>query len=229
MTETLSQERIADLWPETVARFESVGRAVELPAEFASRPSHNGKTRLEACEYTLGEMGTARMVRILGTASEIVNTLIFPGRPDRMPTFVAELLVFGGVPRMAFVDLQTPGLAPDRIETVRTATMELARKYPLPADVPPPEWATDHSTGGYCYGRPNDKSYISILKRAYTDYLSLWWSMRDGCRDCAKESARDELQKYKRHHVSSVPSGEFMGKLFGDEWASRFLEDWLYR
>lgn len=229
MTATHTEERIADLWPETVARFESVGRKVGMPAEFASRLSHNGKTRLEACEFALSGMGAARTVRILGTASEIVNTMIFPENPERMPLFVAELLVFGGVPRMAFVDLQTPGLAPDRLDIVRAATTELARRYPLPADVPPPEWATHYSTGGYCYGRPNDKTYIPVLKRAYTDYLTLWLSMQDGCRGRANESARDELANYKRHHVSSVPSGEFMGKLFGDEWAARFLEDWLYR
>jgi len=224
-----TQERIADLWPESVARFESVGRAVEVPAEFAERVSHNGKTRLEACEYTLGEVGTARMVRILGTASEIVNTMIFPEHPDRMPLFAAELLVFGGVPRLAFVDLQTPGLAPDRLETIRSATTELAARYPLPADAGPPEWATHYSTGGYCYGRPGSRSYIPTLKKAYADYLKLWLTTQDGCQKHANESAREELLKYKRHHVSNSPGCEFMGKLFGDEWAARFLEDWLYR
>jgi hypothetical protein len=197
---------------------------------------HNGECR--SGEFHNGErrIGECRIVRIEGPNAEIVNTMIFPDRPESLPVFAAELLVFGGVPRLAFVDLQVPGMAGGRRDEVAARTRGQAVGFAhLPCDQTAPDWAVHWSTGGYVFTRPNDTAFAGDLLLLYGRYLDLWVDLAaDACGRSGGDGRPDpaaaaELEHYKRSHVRHSPGTAFLTKLFGAEWTGRFLNGFLYR
>jgi hypothetical protein len=228
-----SDRAFAGLWESTRATLGRLGlRERAVPAEFAD--ADHGRTRLAAACWAIGSpeapVAECRIVRILGAASDIVNTMIFPHRPDRLPVFAAELLAFGGVPRLAFLDLQAPGLAAERAAKVGVvARVARAGFSELSSDVDAPAWAVAFSPGGFLFARPNRPDAGPQLVRAYNAYLAAWLALADRPATGAPEAgAAQELRRYQREHITHSPGRAFLGKLFGEVWAERFLNDFLY-
>lgn len=209
-------------------------REEPLPKEFASASAKDGRLILRAWRWRLGSGSPGdecRLVCIRGESSTIVNTLIFPHRPEEVPVFVAELMVFGGRPRLAFVDLQTPGLTGDRRVQIAERCRELAAAYAhLPAEEAVPAWAAEHSTGGYVFTRPRGGSGGEAWGAVYRDYLDLWVACADVTAGGAADTrAAAELAAYKSQHLAHWPGTDYLARLFGAEWTGRFLNSFLYR
>lgn len=222
---------------ETLVQLKPLGvimRPVPNDLAHAEGAAHN---RLVAESHIVGAasdpLGECRIVRISGRNSEIVNTMLFPRRPARLPVFAAELLVFGGVPRLAFIDLQTPGLSPER----RAAVAELTRRPAawfagLPRDEAPPDWAVKDSAGGYVFTRPGHVRHAEALVEAYRAYLGLWTKLAQSDAVLSPpppDAAADEaLARYKRNHVEHSPGTTYLERIFGGDWTRRFLNRFLY-
>lgn len=229
---------LGPLWEDTRRRLAPLGVVdLPIPADLAASSGLSGKMSLRAACWGIGpRLAECRIVRIEGPNAEIVNTMIFPDRPEALPVFAAELLVFGGVPRLAFVDLQVPGLADRRRDDVAVRTRRLAVDFAhLPCDQTAPDWAVHWSAGGYVFTRPNDTAFAEDLLLLYGRYLDLWVDLAAGAcggpgeTRCADPAAVAELQHYKRSHVEHSPGTAFLTKLFGAEWTGRFLNGFLYR
>ncbi|MBY0522991.1 MAG: hypothetical protein K2R98_06315 [Gemmataceae bacterium] len=208
-----------------------------LPEGLAEAVAGGGRTQLSATCWLLGTesnpLGECRIVRIVGSSSEIVNTMIFPRRPECLPTFVAELLVFGGCPRVAFVDVQVPGVGRERKREVAKRTMALAARHAhLHAEREAPGWSVEFSAGGHVFTRPGQRATTHDLQALYDDYLRCWCDLTAGRAPSpgpADPAAADELARFKQHHVEQSPVREFLAKVFGADWAYRFLHQFLYR
>lgn len=232
MTATLEPSRpFAALWDATRARLEPLG-LTDAPPD-PGLAARGGRMRLTAARWLVGPaerpVADCRIVRILGAAAEIVNAMIFPTDPARLPVFASELLAFGGRPRLTFLDLQTPGLAADLRPLVAERTRAVSERFAdLPRDPEPPGWAVAHSPGGHLFTRTDDPEHAPALGEAFAAYLGAWADLAaeavvapDACRLAA-------LSEYKREHVAHSPGKVFLGKVFGDEWTERFLNEFLY-
>jgi hypothetical protein len=221
----------AALWALTRARLAPLGLTDgPLDPEFAAR---SGRMRLTAARWMVGptDRPTAecRIVRILGAAAEIVNAMIFPAIPARLPVFAAELLAFGGRPRLTFLDLQAPGLEPGVRADVAAATRAASADFAgMPRDPKPPGWAVAHSPGGYLFTRTDDPAHAPALGAAYRTYLDVWIDLAGRVADAGGAGGADALAAYKREHVAHSPGKAFLGKVFGDDWTDRFLNQFLY-
>lgn len=239
MIRTLGPVRFLEaIEPRTWALLHDLGLTPEpLPAMFASATAASGRTHLAACRWRIGPpagpLADGRLVRIQGVSSEIVNTMIFPAAPEEVPVFAAELLVFGGCPRLVFIDLQVPGLATERCAQVAALTRELTQRYAhLPGREQPPTWAIDYSTGGYFFARPDRRSATDELLELYAEYLQAWRDVAASARPQAGPAAfaaARALREYKQRHLEHSPGRDFLAKVFGADWAYRFLHGFLYQ
>lgn len=220
------------LWPATWKVLARLGvREGELPAELASATGSGGRIRLQAARWQVERHGECRMVAIHGTNMEVLNTMLFPTYPGRLPLFAAELLVIGGQPRLAFVDLQTPGMVvePRRhiVDVTRTIVRRLAA---LPVSRLPPTWAMASSSGYPFFVEHLDPNHFPMIQEAYLRYLEAWLetAMQQSTDDAIDPAACEALQEYKRHHVAHSPGRGFLEKLFTPAWTERFLTQFLY-
>ncbi len=210
---------------------------VEVPAQFQSRQSANGKFQLiSRCWHLAAGSGTectARMVTIQGSRTEIVNTWIFPSDPSLHPVFAAEIIAVAPLTRVAFIDIQGPALNPPTREQVTVQTSFLRRNFnDLMCSEAPPAWATDESLGNYIYARDANEQqkpkicscYLAFLS-SYLNILKNWDSETPLSR--SSERAVQELQAYQHHHQENSPGQKFLANLFGADWTNAFLTEFL--
>ena len=191
-----------------------------LPAELAQAQAAHLSLQAYCWQNALAEV---RLVRIRGKAASIFNCLIFPHCPERSPVFVAELLATGGQLRLAFVDVQTPGMLNTRPilqQTARLAQRHAAMNHPEPA----PRWAMTYSSGSPLYLRPTTQRELPMTD-LYSDYLRVWSEFAQPQPPCSSP----ELQAFKEHHLLESPVSEYLSSVFGSNWVSRFLIEFLYR
>jgi hypothetical protein len=197
-------------------RFQQVG----LEAEFARMESP--RMTLEASQWE-GSLAEARLVRIRGKSASIFNCLLFPRCAKLAPVFVAELLATGGQLRLAFVDVQTPGLL--EVQPLRAKTTELARRFgALNHPDPAPRWAMEYSSGSPAYLRPTTPMEIPMTE-LYSDYLRVWSELTQPSAPCCSP----EVEAFKEHHRTESPVSEYLSRVFGESWTCRFLNGFLYR
>jgi len=226
--------RLAELRPLTRCRLESLGvRDLDLPADLAEAVGSGGQ-ELRAGHWSVGSpvVAECRTVVITGSSSAIFNALVFPRFPALLPVLVAELLVLGNQPRLAFVDLQDGGLAEQQRVRVVVRAQEIARRHRhLPRDSQVPAWAIRFSTGAYTYTRPEQASPLEEWLTMYTQYLDAWidlaqaWHAAPESGDALLENLRD----FKSDHLAHWPGKDYLAKLFGAAWTDRFLNLFLYR
>ena len=243
---------IADRFPFQTLKQQTLNRLEQIRANrkpmansISEKESKNGKFTLTAEAWSIESkdsngqprsIASLRMVYIRGQKNEIINTWIFPNRPDVLPVFAAELISVGGVTRVAFVDIQTPVMTGDTIDEVTHLTAPLATRFAcLPCNEKAPEWATIASPGNFTYSRQANTDWTSTIQECYLSYLDAYLKAY-ATGTTAKNSARlpedrrvtDELQAYQKHHMESSPGKKFLGNLFGVEWTNSFLTDFLF-
>ena len=225
-------------WRATRRLLEPLGLARwPLAADLATSPDGvGGRVRLRACRWRVGPaerpVAECRAVHIAGPACDIVNVLIFPRDPGRVPVFTAELLAFGGRGRLVFLDLQIPGLSDAPRAGVAAATAALATRYRLPRDPAPPAWAAESSTGGHLFARAAPDAPLSAAEsvRAFAGYLAAWADAAARAEAGPRQaSSLRALAAYKIDHMAHSPGQPFLAAKFGAAWTARFLTEFLHR
>jgi len=243
---------IIDRFPFQTLKQQTQNRLGQIHAEreplantITEKESTNGKFTLTAESWSIVSknancqpcsIASLRMVYIRGQKNEIINTWIFPKRPDVQPVFAAELISVGGVTRVAFVDIQTPVMTGDTIDEVTLLTAPLATRFAcLPCNEKAPEWATTASPGNFTYSRQADANWTSTIQECYLSYLDAYLkayatgtTANNSARLPEDHSVTHALQAYQKHHMESSPGKKFLGNLFGVEWTNSFLTDFLF-
>lgn len=214
---------------ETELRLQRWGfERVVVDPMLAQAEGQEGRFQLRASCWRR-EGAEARVVRIRGGATGIYNCLIFPERPEAVPVFVAELLVTGGGLRVAFIDLQVPGLGEVCRGSVVEKAKALARRYGhRNTREPAPNWAVEYSAAEAAYIRPSNPEEENVTE-LYLEYLDTWADSSAGEGSGDPAGARVALGRFKRHHREEAPVGNYLGRVFGTSWAARFLDTFLYQ
>lgn len=225
-------------------------RPAVLPAEWAAAEARGGRFLLRAFAWRkeAGLQGAVegRAAAVRGPNCEIITCLIFPERNDRQPVFATELVAQGGVPRVAFLDLQTPGLEEGRRVQVAEAAREALETFPEAERDEAPDWARRDGSGFHLFSRGSGGvAGLPRWQEAFSAYLRGWrriWSLDDpspqdpsrggafgGCDgESSTAASRDAAKNYKAGHVSHSPGTPFLRTVFGAAWTDRFLEEFLY-
>ncbi|XZE19250.1 hypothetical protein SH449x_004567 [Pirellulaceae bacterium SH449] len=212
-----------------------------IPADLARRESLHGKIDLEAYQWGIlvggKELASLRMVYIHGPKNQIINTWIFPNRPNRMPVYAAELIAVGTEVRVAFVDVQVPVISDaSLLEDTQFLTGTIAPRFAdLPCNELPPDWAVDASQGNYTYARNIPSTSLPHVEDCYLAYMDAYLygyaagnvasEILGHKRD---EASIDTLHQYQYHHMEHSPGNKFLSKLFGADWTEKFMRDFLF-
>ena len=233
-----SSVRFCDLVSATESRMTSWGAVAYKTHPLHHQFSTNGKFELRAGEWLLRResepIAVTRMVRIHGTRNDIINTWVFPFCPAQYPVYAAELIAVGPSIKVAFVDIQVPGLNPHRLADVSRVTAPIAHRYAaLPCDEAAPHWAIDASQGHYTYSRNATQGDVDAIHHCYLAYLDAHLNLIMGEKPVQKgatvsTSADDALYGYQRHHHQHSPGQKFLSTLFGHDWTFRFMTEFLF-
>lgn len=224
-------------------------RSAEVPEPYCRRLGGNGRFELTAESWQLHSAGihlaTARMVVITGTKTEILNTWIFPTCPESTPIFAAELISVGAAPRLAFIDVQairdeSPTFV-DRDTSTQLMNLAQTRGADLSATLrskfsrfnspeTPPAWAIDASVGNYFFLRGGSATDFNLIQNCYRSYFETYCAsnLLPIMLELSRADALDRLLNYQRHHMRHSPGTRFLGNLFGVDWTTEFLTDFLY-
>ncbi len=224
-------------------------RSQQVPEPYSRRLGGNGRFELTAESWQLHAAGmhlaTARMVVIKGAKTEILNTWIFPNYPDSTPIFAAELIAVGGAPRLAFIDIQAirdqPPILAEREGDTQFMNLAQTRGADLSATLrskfsrfnspeTPPAWAVDASVGNYFFLRGGSTADFNLIQSCYRAYFETYCAsnLLPIMIHLSREDALDRLLNYQRHHMRHSPGTRFLGNLFGVDWTTEFLTDFLY-
>jgi hypothetical protein len=235
---------------ETIEFFEQTQRLrltilpSELPVVYRHKFSLNQRFQLWGHQWSINNrgscVGTARMVLIQGQKNEIINTWVFPKLPSLLPVFAAELIAMGGQQRLSFIDLQAPGMMTD-LRSLQQETSKIHQIHRhLRIDESPPEWAVSDTLGDYIFRRTGCSSQFPEIANCYHDYLetclnNIWPQLLQGSPGCCAATQNvvvdtnlPILREYQLHHLHSSPGNVFLSKLFGNEWTSDFLHNFLF-
>lgn len=244
-------------WPATLARLAGRGHAAvaraapatPVPPYFALRHGLSGGAAAPVLRFhdlDIPGIGTLRATDISGPRAEIFNAMLFPARPDLLPVFASEVVVFAGKVRVGVVDLQ-----PLHGEALHHRTLAVlapvAARFAQPAesaDLPPggdlPDWALAHFTPHAIHTRPPTPPAAgpppcpARLLEAHLAYLDAWLDLTDATPGAGAGPETDDLTPqtaladYKHHHVLNTPGLPYLGKMFGVEWTERFLAEAMY-
>ena len=225
----------------TVATLANIGAVkTEVDENLSHRSSLNGKIELAAQQWDLHASGQRvaqlRMVYIRGAKNEIINTWIFPVRPQLTPVFAAELIAVSGAVRVAFVDIQTPAACQATTDEVRLLTALLASRFAvLPCDEQAPDWATQASTGHFTYARNVPATQMPAVQNCYISYLETYLnafgssdSIHGSESNPNSDAALNALHEYQLHHMQHSPGTNYLSKLFGADWTTSFMHKFLF-
>ncbi len=226
-------------WTETQKQLNPLGmREQAVPTEFAQRLNGNGRFVLRSWEWSVGK-GTLsasqlRLVHIQGANSEIFNVWIVPEQPPLYPLLVTELLLVSGRLRVGFWDLQIPELISELRDRVLSAAKRALERTSLPlSQEAAPDWAIRWGSGYHLYTRPEAEQDLALVMESYAAYLAAWVELAGvpaplNLANCY-EAPPCTLRDYFREHLRHSPVRTYLTKIFGEDWSTRFLCDFLYR
>ncbi len=214
---------------DTLHDFET--RQIDSPEVYASRTCKSGKTALSFHDIYVTGVGTLRSTLISGTNASIFNVMIFPDPENEQLIFASEIVCMGPHIHVAVVDIQPaepgstlPAELKGALEDKHSQVEDLQFKEEWP------EWCKDYFTDRCFFGKRLSLDNLSDIESLYENYLSVYLShmkVGDDAQGYTTQGS-DHVRKYKDHHIENSPGLMYLGRLFGEEWTSKFLREGMY-
>jgi hypothetical protein len=221
---------------EITARFNPA--VVPVAEDMATRLAARSGTKLEAREYELadskfGSVAQLKWVYIQGVSSEILNVMIYPNAGSTQPIFVAEMMIFGKLPQLVFLDLQCPGFSSVQREELRVWAQSCRDRVAFETSLEtalevPPAWAIKHSSGANLWSQPKKAALTGECVRAYELYLQAWLGWVEKTLDTPAVEIHPRVRQYKDFKSANWPGKAYMNKMFDPDWSDRFQKEFLY-
>jgi len=188
---------------------------------------------IETRAFRGGPIVFARFAEIAGEGLEIGNALCVPSPDYPLPIFGADLVALGPDAAMLAADL-SPTLPPGPERDAQLAP--LAEAFEARATLPPggalPAWCADWFSPFSLYTRI-DRTHLDAAAAAFEAFPRVYG---DICRapsgaaprpGLAAETAR-AIEGYAAAHRTDDKGLRMLAKMFGEGWASRYLEAVLF-
>lgn len=195
---------------------------VALDSKFASAAgSFKGvEISLEARGYAGGSIAFARFVELWGGALEIVNLLCLPRTSYALPILGADLVSVSSRSAMFAADLSpVPGFA---------AAPRLRPSHSLPSSRELHGWCarilSPQSLSVRVEGDRREEAFAAVLERV-DDFCALAMAGESNGSELEIAAAQRE---YARAHIEDDKGLTMLGRIFGDDWAQRFLREVMF-
>lgn len=220
---------------ELFKRFNLQSRAIPSGLEFNRSNRGKNKATIQSWCYQCPQLRKIRYTYIdAGESAQIFNSVIYPAHKYDIPLLGIDFLSFGKVKNLVVLDFlplfndevyQEKYVEPMR--EVRDRYQELAQNIPMKFYD-----ANRYFSKYILFAKTDTETIVKRLFPAYQEYLELYWQTLDKAEVLTEPEpiARIvEAQKdYDCYSAERDPAHGLFSSYFGNEWANRFLHEFLF-
>ena len=211
-------------------------RPREIPEGLESEQSKRGKNpaKIKSWCYQCPQLRKIRYTYIdAGTSTQIFNSVLYPAHHYDIPLLGIDFLTFGKK-NLVVLDFQPLFQDEAYLDKYIEPMKELKDKYAdLAQDLEMRFYdANRYFSRNLLFARTDPDTIHQRLFPAYKEYLNLYWQMVENAEplsDPADIARIVEAQKdYDQYSAEKDPAHGLFKSFFGEEWANRFLHEFLF-
>jgi 15,16-dihydrobiliverdin:ferredoxin oxidoreductase len=216
-------------------RFELQARPI--PAGLAQCTSDRGRTpaTIQSWAYTCPELRKIRYTYMdAGDAMQVFNSVVYPSHHYDLPFLGIDFLSFGSVKNLVVLDFQ-PLFQDEAYEAKYIDPLKaLHEKYSdLVQGLEMKSYDANQYFSKYLlFAKVTPDMIPTRVFAAFQDYLQLYWRMMDEAVPLTHPAEIQrviEAQKaYDQYSADRDPAHGLFSSHFGNEWANRFLYEFLF-
>ncbi len=220
---------------ELFKRFNLESRSIPSGLEYNKSDRGKNKATIQSWCYQSPQLRKIRYTYIdAGESAQIFNSVIYPAHNYDIPLLGIDFLSFGKIKNLVVLDFQP--LFNDRtyqdkyIEPMRS----IRNKYQdLAQNIPMKFYDADRYFSKYIlFAKTDTETIVKRLFPAYKEYLELYWQMLERAEILTEQKEIDRIVKaqkdYDCYSAERDPAHGLFSSYFGNEWATRFLHEFLF-
>ena len=220
---------------ELFKRFNLQSRAIPPGLEFNRSERGKNKATIQSWCYQCPQLRKIRYTYIdAGESAQIFNSVIYPAHNYDIPLLGIDFLSFGKVKNLVVLDFLPLFNEPTYQEKYVEPMREIRDRYQeLAQNIPMKFYDANRYFSKYIlFAKTDTETIVKRLFPAYQEYLQLYWQTLDKAEVLTEPEpiARIvEAQKdYDCYSAERDPAHGLFSSYFGNEWANRFLHEFLF-
>ncbi len=216
-------------------RFEIQSRPI--PAGLEVQVSERGRNpaTIQSWCYECPEFRKIRYTYIdAGASAQIFNSVIYPNSTYDLPLLGIDFLSFGQVKNLIVMDFQPLFQDPAYLEKYIHPLQSLHDRYPdLSQNLEMKFYDANQYFSKYLlFAKTDPETVKTRVFEAFQDYLNLYWQLLAAATpltDPAQIQRIVRAQKdYDQYSADRDPASGLFSSYFGQEWAEKFLFEFLF-
>lgn len=212
-------------------------RPREIPAGLEYNLSDRGRTpaTIQSWSYQCPELRKIRYTYMdAGDALQVFNSVIYPAHHYDLPMLGIDFLSFGHVKNLIVLDFQPLFQDDAYLEKYIVPLKRLHDQYPDLAQGLEMKFydANQYFSKYLLFAKVTPDVIPTRVFAAFQDYLNLYWELMDQAVPLTDPSDRACIVKaqkdYDQYSADRDPAHGLFSSHFGNEWAERFLFEFLF-
>ena len=220
---------------ELFQHFELRPRDIPTGLEYNLSERGRNKAKIQSWCYQCPQLRKIRYTYIdAGESAQIFNSVIYPAHHYDLPLLGIDFLTFGSKKNLVVLDFQP--LFQDEaylqkyiepMSSIRNKYADLAQNLAMKFYD-----ANRYFSRNLLFAKTDPESIKDRLFPAYQEYLQLYWQMVEQAQPL---STNEEIERivqaqkdYDQYSAERDPAHGLFSSYFGQEWANRFLHEFLF-
>jgi 15,16-dihydrobiliverdin:ferredoxin oxidoreductase len=229
------QPFLAHLRSDLSRRFELKERPI--PSGLAQMTSDRGRTpaTIESWCFQCPELRKIRYTYMdAGDAMQVLNCVVYPNYQYDLPFLGIDFLSFGKVKNLIVMDFQPLFQDQAYQEKYINPLKSLHEQYPdLSQDLEMKFYDANQYFSKYLlFAKVSPDVIPTRVFSAFQDYLNLYWKMLSNTMPLSNpadiQRVMQAQREYDQYSADRDPAHGLFSSHFGNEWASRFLYEFLF-
>ena len=212
-------------------------RPRDIPAGLESKKSQRGRNpaTIESWCYQCPQLRKIRYTYIdAGESAQIFNSVIYPAHHYDLPLLGIDFLTFGKNKNLVVLDFQPLFQEQKYLDKYIKPMTPIREKYADLAQNLEMKFydANRYFSRNLLFAKTDPDSIQERLFPAYKEYLNLYWQMVEQAEPLSNpddiERVVQAQKDYDRYSAERDPAHGLFTSYFGNEWATRFLHEFLF-
>lgn len=212
-------------------------RPRSIPSGLEFKVSERGKNpaTIKSWCYQCPQLRKIRYTYIdAGESAQIFNSVIYPAHHYDLPLLGIDFLTFGSKKNLVVLDFQPLFQDQSYQQKYIHPMREVRNKYAdLAQDLEMKFYdANRYFSKNLLFAKTDADSIHNRLFPAYQEYIQLYWQMLEQAEPLSTQSEIDRIvqaqKDYDQYSAERDPAHGLFSSYFGNEWANRFLYEFLF-
>ncbi len=215
--------------------FNLKSRAIPSGLEFNKSDRGKNKATIQSWCYQCPQLRKIRHTYIdAGESAQIFNSVIYPAHNYDIPLLGIDFLSFGKVKNLVVLDFLPLFNNKNYQDKYVEPMAKIRNKYQdLAQNIPMKFYDADRYFSKYIlFAKTDRETIIKRLFPAYKEYIELYWQMLDKAEVLTEPAEIERVIKaqkdYDCYSAERDPAHGLFSSYFGNEWANRFLHEFLF-